>query len=93
MTQKEEEEERLKIKNSIFSIDLNMNIPYINQIRQNNLDKYKSFHPLINDIYKNVLNFNRIYKIAFFFATKRIFLDKFSSSSQNMFRNDPRKYL
>ena len=58
MTQKEEEEERLKIKNSIFSIDLNMNIPYINQIRQNNLDKYKSFHPLINDIYKNVLNFN-----------------------------------
>ena len=64
MTQKEENEERLKkeeevkIKNSLFPIDMSIPIPFINQTRQNNLDKYKSFRPLINDIYKNVLDFN-----------------------------------
>ena len=66
VTQKEEQEERLKkeneIKNSVFSLDLSMPIPYINQVRQNNLHKYMSFHPLINDIYKNVLDFNFYYQ-------------------------------
>ena len=65
-TQKEEEEERLKkekeIKDSLYSYDLNMSIPYINQARQNNLYKYNKFRPNINDIYKNVLDFNFYYK-------------------------------
>ena len=62
MTQKEEEKERLEkeneIKNSLFHIDMNIPIPYINQIRKNNLDKYKSFRPRLNDIFKNVLDFS-----------------------------------
>ena len=62
MTQNEENEERRKkeeeMKQSLMNMSMNMSIPYINPIRQNNLDKYKSFHPLINDIYKNVLDFN-----------------------------------
>ena len=62
MTQKEENEERRKkeeeIKKSLLSIDMSIPIPFINPIRQNNLDKYKSFRPLINDIFKNVLDFN-----------------------------------
>ena len=60
MTQNEENEERRQkeeeIKKSLFN--MSMSIPYINPIKQNNLDKYKSFHPLINDIFKNVLDFN-----------------------------------
>ena len=66
MTQKEEQEERLKkekeIKDSLHSYELNMSIPYINQIRQNNLHKYNTFRPKINDIYKNVLDFNFYYQ-------------------------------
>ena len=60
MTQNEENEERRQkeeeIKKSLFN--MSMSIPYINPIKQNNIDKYKSFHPLINDIFKNVLDFN-----------------------------------
>ena len=62
MTQKEENEERLKreeeIKKSMLSMEQCLQIPFINSIRLNNLDKYKSFHPRLNDIYKNVLDFN-----------------------------------
>ena len=62
ITQKEEEKERLEkekeIKNNYLPIDLSIPIPHINPIRRNNLEKYKNFRPLINDIYKNVLSFN-----------------------------------
>ena len=60
MTQNEENEERRQKEEEMKKtlLNMSMSIPYINPIRQNNLDKYKSFHPLINDIFKNVLDFN-----------------------------------
>ena len=62
ITQKEEEKERLEkqkeIKNNYLSIDLSIPIPHINPIRKNNLEKYRNFHPRINDIFKNVLSFD-----------------------------------
>ena len=64
MTQNEEQEERLKkekeirFQNSFFNIDMSIPIPFINPMKKNNLDKYKSFRPMLNDIYKNVLDFN-----------------------------------
>jgi len=60
MTQNKENEERRQKEEEMKKnlLNMNMSIPYINPIRHNNLDKYKSFHPLINDIYKNVLDFN-----------------------------------
>ena len=62
ITQKEEERERLEkekeIKNNYLPIDLSIPIPHINPIRRNNLEKYKHFRPLVNDIFKNVLSFN-----------------------------------
>jgi len=64
MTQKEEEEERkkkeqeIKRKIIISSTENSLPIPFINPIKKTYIDKYKSFSPLINDIYKNVLDFN-----------------------------------
>ena len=62
ITQKEEEKERLEkekeIKNNYLPIDLSIPIPHINPIRRNNLEKYKNFRPLVNDIFKNVLSFS-----------------------------------
>ena len=68
ITQKEEEKERLEkekeIKNNYLPIDLSIPIPHINPIRRNNLEKYKNFRPMANDIYRNVLSFN-------FYTTER----------------------
>ena len=64
MTQKEEEEERkkkeqeIKRKINITSNENSLPIPFLNPSKQNFIDKYKSFNPMLNDIYKNVLDFN-----------------------------------
>ena len=65
ITQNEEEKERLAKENEIkniyknnIPIDLSIPIPHINPIRRNNLEKYRNFHPMNNDIYKNVLSFD-----------------------------------
>ena len=50
--------EKKEIKKDSLPIDLSIPIPHIDPIRKNNLDKYKSFHPTLNDIYQNVLSFN-----------------------------------
>ena len=60
--QKEEEKKRKakekEIKNNSLGIDLSIPIPHINPIRRNKLEKYRSFHPMLNDIFKNVLSFD-----------------------------------
>ena len=51
-------EEEKEVKNSYLPIDMSIPIPHINPIRKNNLEKYRNFHPNLNDIFKNVLSFN-----------------------------------
>ena len=69
ITQIEEEKERIKkveeMKNNFLPIDFNIPIPHINSVRKNNLEKYRNFHPKLNDIFKNVLSFS-------FYTTERI---------------------
>ena len=45
-------------KNKYLPIDFSIPIPHIDPIRKNNLEKYRNFHPMLNDIYKFVLDFN-----------------------------------
>ena len=51
-------EQEIKRKIIISSTENSLPIPFINPIKKTYIDKYKSFSPLINDIYKNVLDFN-----------------------------------
>ena len=47
-----------EIKKATLPIDLSIPFPHIDPIRKNNLEKYKSFHPSLNEIFQNVLSFD-----------------------------------
>ena len=57
ISQKNEEKVK-EIKNTYIPIDFSIPIPHIDPIKKNNLEKYRNFHPMLNDIYKNVLSFD-----------------------------------